>query len=166
MQDQVRSLKLEMGKMKASYQEEMLKQVQTIEWLQRKVQEKAGPIRAQVISGTGLLPDSEIISRWRKLTWELSQIVSSNVVEPSPHHLPGKFRPGFLQRITLQPEVFLHSKEDRVDLVQAVVWDHLAKSVFTSRASPSRGHWAGELCDKFYDLSMFTHLLDYLPPAI
>ncbi|KAK7927289.1 hypothetical protein PG985_004287 [Apiospora marii] len=153
LQHQVRSLKLEMEDMKASYQEGMLEQVQTIEWLQRKVQEKAGPIRTQVISGIGLLPDSEIISRWRKLMWELGQIVSSNVVEPSPYHTPSKFRPGFLQKITLQPETFLHSKEDRVDLVQAVIWDHLAKFVFTSRTCPSRGYWAGELCDKFYDLN-------------
>ncbi|KAK8042507.1 hypothetical protein PG994_012990 [Apiospora phragmitis] len=110
----------------------MLEQDQTIEWLQRKVQAQAAPVRNQAIPGIGHLPDSAIISRWRKLIWGSGQIVSNNVVEPPPSYSPGKYTTGFLRRIAPQPNMFLHFKEGRRDLVQAVIWDYLATYVFAS----------------------------------
>ncbi|KAK7956339.1 uncharacterized protein PG986_005561 [Apiospora aurea] len=121
--------------------------------LQNKVQAQAGPVRNQAIPGTGLLPDSEIVSRWRKLNWELGQIVSNNVVEPSLSYSPTKYTTGFLRRIVQEPNVFLGSKGDRMDLVQAIIWDHLAEYVFASRSGPSRGYWAGERYEKFHELN-------------
>ncbi|KAI1871174.1 uncharacterized protein JN550_004619 [Neoarthrinium moseri] len=121
---------------------------QSNEWLRNKVSEQALPTGRQAIPGVGLLPDSDITERWRKLSWNMRQHVSSNVVMPSKYPVYGESRLAVLNKITPTYTLFLRSKNDRIDLAQAVIWDYLANYVFASRTCSSWGYGSGKFSDQ------------------
>ncbi|KAH8202587.1 hypothetical protein TruAng_003298 [Truncatella angustata] len=142
-----------MKQMEAYYESRILELEEANGWLQHKVSERAVPAGRQTIPGIGLLPDSDITGRWRQLCWTMRQLVSSNIVVLSSYPDQQDNRFAILKKITPTYTVFLRSKSDFVDLVQAVIWDHLANNVFASRNCSSWACWSGKCFDQLKALT-------------
>jgi ribosomal protein S15P/S13E len=129
--------------------EDQLQQAKDL--IQRKLSEKGGPIVRQTIPGVGLLPDSEIILRWKNLCWSLRQHVTSHIAIPSRQFIQAEShdrgRLAALQNITPTFTLFLRSKNDCIDIVQAVIWDTLTNYIFASRGCSSWVYWSGNIHD-------------------
>lgn len=129
--------------------EDQLQQAKDL--IQRKLSEKPGPIVRQTIPGVGLLPDSEVILRWKNLCWSLRQHVTSHIAIPSRQFIQAEShdrgRLAALQNITPTFTLFLRSKNDCIDIVQAVIWDTLTNYIFASRGCSSWVYWSGNIHD-------------------